>query len=186
MRVQNATHWRTDHLRAIITRVAQDELDPERRRRYVVKVGYNHSRNTGGSCSGHAAYHGRVACVNVPSDTVDAVDFAHVVAHEMAHSRGMKHVAMRGSRRYNRIEGWRDYYSWAAALLIERKPERARPTRNDRRALRLSHAETMLARWERKAKAATRRAARWRGRVKDARRYIAIAAEKAARKEDGS
>ena len=184
MRIVNATAWRTDHLRAIIRRIASDELDAERRRRYVVKIGYNRGVGRGGYSSGHAAYHGTVAHVNVPSDVVDQVDFAHTVAHEMAHSRGMRHAQMRVSRRYSRnVEGWRDYYSWAARLPIERKLVKAAPTHDDRRARRLAHAEAMLARWETKAKTASRRAARWRGRVKDARRYIQVAAEKAARGE---
>lgn len=45
---------------------------------------------------------------------------------------------------------------------------------DQRRARRLAHAQTMLATWERRAKIAQGRIRRWRGRVKDAKRYIAL------------
>lgn len=52
MKIINKTHWQTEHLKAIISRVAQNELDPKHRKHLVVTVGYNRSKS--GHSSGHA------------------------------------------------------------------------------------------------------------------------------------
>jgi hypothetical protein len=46
---------------------------------------------------------------------------------------------------------------------------------DERRVKKLAHAQRMLARWEKKSKTAAQRVKRWRGRVRDYTRYIALA-----------
>lgn len=168
VKVINRTHWRTDHLKAIINRVAQAELDPVKRKRYVVEVTYNRGRGRGGYCSGWAAYHGSTAQVMVPSDMVDVIDLAHTAAHEMAHSRGMTHHQMgRYSARYKRNHGWRDFYVWAEEMPLEKKPikRKERPAPIDRATTGLSQAQEKIEEWQRRVKRAQAKIKFWRRRV---------------------
>lgn len=185
MKIDNRTHWNTQHLRAIIARVAATELDPNHRRQATIRVVYGRSRGSSG-----VAYVGsslavvRIASGNptwrmkhgVPELPVDKVDFAGTVAHEMAHLRGMKHAWMRGCPRYRRVEGHKDLYAWAEAMPLERQAAKSKPALDERRQQRLAHARTMLVAWERKAKIAAGRVRRWRGRVRDYERYLQLAA----------
>ena len=82
------------------------------------------------------------------SDVVDMVNLAHTLAHEMAHTRGVRHSHMRGSRRYSYVDGWRDYYAWAQAFPIERTAAKPKPTTDERRVQRLERAQRTLALWE--------------------------------------
>jgi hypothetical protein len=167
LRIENLTHWRTDHLRALVARVAQEELDPKKRRTYKVVVGYNRGRGRGGYSSGHAMYHGSTAYVNVPTDVVDRVDFVHTVAHEIAHSRGMHHRMMSGSRRYNRVPEYREFYSWAAELPLERQVAPVK-TRAKRLEVASASADKMVAKWTRRLKLAKTMLHKWerrRGRL---------------------
>lgn len=181
MKIDNQTHWRTDQIRRLVQRVAEAELDPERRRGFLVEVTYNRQRGRGGGCSGWAPYHGRMIRIMLPSDTVDTVDLAHCIAHEIGHSRGLHHRQM-NTRRYDRgVEGWRDYYAWASDYLIERKVPRHRPklTLMDRVTSKLVHAQVQLRRWETKVKRASTGARKWRRKVSYYRRQQALAAVRA-------
>jgi hypothetical protein len=178
VRLTNRTHWRTGHLKAIIARVAQFELDQQARKRMRVEVTYNRQGKKGDGCSGWAPLGGTMIRVMVPSGTIDRVDLAHVAAHEFAHSRGMKHNQMRNAPRYRRVGIWRELYGWAAELPMERKPAPAPVNLDQRRERRLQRAQSMLEKWERKARVAARRVKRWRGRVRNAQRYIELAAVK--------
>ena len=183
MKITNRTHWQTAQLRAIISRVAQDELDPPHRKRLRAEVTYNKARGQGGCCSGWAPYHGNFVRLMVPSDTVDRVDFAHLVAHEMAHSRGLHHRDMK-TRRYSRkAEGWREYYAWAAELPLERKALKAKPAPMERSTAKLVHALAQLRRWESKVKRASTGARKWRGKVRYYQKQQAVAAMRAQEPE---
>lgn len=113
MRLINKTRWSSADLEAIIKRVAVDELDPEHFRRLKVTVTY--TRGTHNGSSGYAFYNSGLMRVRVSKIRVDLADFAMVVAHEMAHCRGVRHRQM-NCRRYKRIAGYRDYYAWATAM----------------------------------------------------------------------
>jgi len=168
MKIVNRTHWRTNHLKAIITKVAAIELDPLKRKRYTVEITYNRGRARGGYCSGWAAYHGSLARVMVPSDVVFKTDLAHTVAHEMAHSRGMTHHQMgRYSARYKRNSGWRDFYAWAENMPLERKSikKKERPAPIDRATTGLSQAQAKVEEWQRRAKRAATKIKFWRRRA---------------------
>jgi len=64
MRIINKTHWRTDHLRTILRKAAQIELEPTQRKRLVVEVTYTGTRR--GGSSGCAIIGGKWARVRIP------------------------------------------------------------------------------------------------------------------------
>lgn len=177
MRIINETHWRTDHLRAFISRVAQDELNPKQRKRLVITVVYTRGRHH--SSSGYAYYHSNIARVRLPSEGPDKIDFAHVIAHELAHTRGMKHRAMTGDPRYDRMPRTREIYAWAADLPLEKKvvAPKQRPGHEEK----LAHAQQMLNLNASKMKRYATICKKWRRRVKYYEGQMALAA---ARKEN--
>jgi hypothetical protein len=182
MRVSNQTPWRTDHLKAIAKRVAETELDPATRSRFLLRFRLGRQRPSG-SCSGRAPIGGSRIQVNVPPRHVDHVDLAFVIAHEMAHARGVTHSQMRGSPRYRRLEGTRAIYAWAAEMPLERQLVRAKPTTDERRAVKLERARAMLAKWQRRQKSAAGYVKRWSARVRRLEGLERLAASAALAKE---
>lgn len=61
MKVRNETTWRTDHLRAILQRAAEIELEPAQRKRLIVTVSYTRGHYS----SGCAFVRGRHATVRI-------------------------------------------------------------------------------------------------------------------------
>jgi len=126
MKIENRTHWDTAHLTAFIKRVAAEELDPARRK--ALKVNFQYNRQTdNGSCSGRASCPGHHAIIMLPRKTVDRIDLAHVIAHELAHTRGMEHRQMTNNPTYNRVGNWREIYAWAEGLSLDRKQPKVKP-----------------------------------------------------------
>src|SRR5215472_14739094 len=157
LRVINKTHWRTDHIRAFVNRVAQEELDPEKRKGYVVYIEYAHGH---GFSSGHAPYGGNHITVRLSSGNngklPSKTDFAGVIAHEMAHTRGMHHWQMQGDR-YQRghgeqLERYKARYAWAEELPLEKKSVRAKTA--DIQEVRHTRTLESIKRWESKLKRA--------------------------------
>lgn len=190
MKIENKTHWKTADLRRIAQRVCREEFPRDRFgdkwRTMRVVVGYNRA-GSGGS-SGHAYYNSRTAYVNVPSGNVfggrlkedrgaghvDPVDFAHVVAHEFGHCKGLRHghmaPHMEGTKWGERTDYMRRHFAWAALLPIRKQEpaRKARPTVDDK----LAHAERMLARAVTREKRAATLRKKWQVKV---RRYGAAA-----------
>ena len=189
MKIVNLTRWRTDHIRAIVARVAQDELEAETRKRLLVRVVYRRRSRSGSYCGGHATLgvkgeHGYAASrmtLTLPSLVVSAPSLAKVAAHEMAHLRGLTHRDMGTSARYSYRatgeEGWEAFYAWAREYPIEGKPEATVKvvTRDDK----LLHARIMLAKWQRTEKRAAQKVRRWRVKVRYYETTIAKAAQAA-------
>lgn len=163
MRIKNETHWRTDHLAAIVKRVAQYELDPERRRSFVVFVRYGRGRKGRTGVSGQAPYHGQRITLFLARNGVDPCSLAHTAAHEFAHARGMRHPAMRGSTRYRYVDGWREQVAWAASMPVETQPNiaTARPTADSK----LETAKQRVESWQRKLKLADTYLKKWTRKV---------------------
>jgi len=211
VRIVNKTIWLTDHLRAILNRVAATELDPENRKRVVVTIGYDRSmgkrylkyddgRWERGGTSGFATISGTHMTVNLPAhkQTVDRIDLAHTVAHEMAHLRGMTHNQMRGSERYCRKGRWREIYSWAETFPLEKKEtslasipseisleervEKVAASLVERRLKRLAVHQEKLKEWERKFKFARTKRLYWAGRVQATEKLLK-ASENSPKKE---
>jgi hypothetical protein len=172
MKIQNRTHWRSDQLLAIARKVAEVELDPEKRRGFTIVVGYG----LRDSISGRAPYYGRRLRVRVSSLHVDPAELAFVFAHEMAHTRGMTHKQMRGSPRYCWIDGWRDVYAWASSYPVERATPPAKPSLDAKRLARLAKCQKMLTQWERRQRAATKKVQAWKRRLKTTEKLISEAA----------
>jgi hypothetical protein len=183
MKILNKTHWRTDHLRAFATRVAQDELDPAKRRR--IRITFDYTRGRGNSySSGHATIGGYYCTVRLPHQdraTPSRVDLAYVLAHEFAHLRGVNRREMRGAVRYSRIAGNREFYAWAQELPLERNPQTvplpATPETKAaklqaRREKRWASAERLATQWARRAVLAQRKAKRWAQRARAFRKAL--------------
>lgn len=174
MKIENRTHWSTEDLRAIISRIADVELDPDAQRRLRLRIEY--TRRKRAYSSGFAFYphpdpviakQGRlIAIVRISKHEalVDKVDFAHVVAHEMAHTRGMRHRQMTGSPRYTRVGDWRELYAWAEAMPITLAPVKAKARPGP--VEKLDAARSMLAEWERKTAHARRFVRKWERKVR--------------------
>lgn len=221
MKIINKTEWRTDQLKAIIDRVAKAELDPEVRKKFVVRI---ISARTA-SCSGYAYYHSNEITVRLlpPKQTLRRFEqevtkreitpegnervwfgkgkyvrktiengvnkpwFACVVAHEMAHARGMRHRQMLGAARYTFRgvkEGattYRDYYAWANDYPVEPKPAKAKVEKPaEVVALKdYEHAKAKAAEWSRKLSTARRKAREWKAKARYyEKKAAALSAEK--------
>jgi hypothetical protein len=74
MKVKNETLWRTDHLRAILQRAAEIELDPAKRKVLTVTVRYTR----GGHSSGCAWIGGRHATVRIRHPQSRRARWVHV------------------------------------------------------------------------------------------------------------
>ena len=164
--IKNKTHWRTDHIQTFVRRAAAMILDPHEKRVLTVTVVYT-KHNTGGS-SGCAWLGGSSLTVRLPRRLPDKIDFAHVIAHELGHCRGLTHRQMRGAGLYCRGEVSRRLYAWAGDLPLERKAPRVKPklAGADPVTAKLENARRKVAEWERKARLATSRAKRWSKKVR--------------------
>lgn len=128
--IDNQTHWRTADLRRIVVRVARDTLPPGALPRFAVRFNFTRPGTaTHGGSSGHAPVPGYKATVSIDPRRPDRVDVAMVVAHEIAHLRGLRHADMLGNPRWYRIAHWRSIYRWALDIPLRstRHPERNLP-----------------------------------------------------------
>lgn len=184
MKLINNTHWRSDHLRAIICRVVNDELPADKRARLVVTVDY--IKRLRSYSSGCAPYHGSRMTVRLSkhAEHLNKPDFAKVVAHEAAHLRGMRHSQMGfpyHSPNHVRTPEQMAHFAWASGMPLEVKPKASAKVVNiqeARRTVAVKHA----ADWERKLKFAQNKLKKWRTKV---RYYDSVAAAKAAKDTSG-
>jgi len=156
MKIINKTHWRTDQIRTFLSRIAkQEELSADKRKRLIVTISYTKSGDVdNGYSSGHAWVGGRHMTVSVSKENLDKVDFAHVIAHEMAHIRGLQHKQMNGRIAYSRVGNWREFYAWAETLPLEVKEVKAKQ-KADVQETRYESVLTRLKSWETKLKRAS-------------------------------
>jgi hypothetical protein len=165
VRITNHTNWNTRDIARLIHRCAELENVSLKNARVTVK-----NRRNGGWKLGHCTYgtllNPRVRMLLlIPKEPVlDSIQLAHVICHELAHAKGLRHTEMRNIR-YGWADGWKEYYQWAAEYTIAVKPEPAQLTIEDRRAKRLEHARAMLRRAATRAKRARTIETRWKRRV---------------------
>jgi hypothetical protein len=204
MKVDNKTDWRTDQLKAIIMRVAKEELDPKKAKRVTIQVYYtkrrarvvikkdaegNVLRDDSGHPIHHRIYEDHGSCgyaylrgfwcrVGLGRDTVDKPDFAKVVAHEFAHLRGMRHGAAMNCKRYKRVPGYRDFYAWANDMPLEKKPKKEKPKGMELREQKLHQAEQQVKVWEKRIKRAETWLRKWKKKVTYHKRQLRVAAAK--------
>lgn len=164
MKIVNETIYQTSDLRKILSRVAQDELDVQQRKRLTVRITYSRK----GQLTGYAYYHGRNALLRLPKPPkpLDLPQLAHLIAHEFAHCRGMKHRSMTNTRRYDFGPGWRELYTYAQQFPVRVKEAPKKPTKLTAIAQKLLHAQANLKRNESKLKRQTTITKKWRLKVK--------------------
>ena len=163
MKIKNETHWRTKDLRAFATRVARLELKPDHAKRYTVHVNYG---GRGESCSGHAYCNSNACYVHVSSVSIDRIDFAYVLAHEMAHSRGLRHKDINGLSRYDRVGKYRERYAWADNLPLEKKIAKPKKTTAEKADLKIVNCFEKINTWGTKAKRANNAIRKWKRKLK--------------------
>jgi len=161
----NKTHWRSDHIRAFIAHELKDERpDLCKRGAPALKVKVTYTRRAGSSYSSGCAYlNSNWMNIRLSKHTPDKVELGHVIAHELAHTRGMNHDKMRGNSRYSRVGSYREVHAWANDLPLERVEKKSRKKPVD---LKLTHAQKMLkAALTREKRAITLRK-KWAAKVK--------------------
>lgn len=174
MKLTNKTKWRTADLLAFFRRVAKDELDPAHFKRLHATVVYTRGGPNRGYSSGHAYLRSNTMTLRVSAHEVDKVDMAHVIAHEMAHCRGLEHGAAMNSPRYRRVPGMRERYAWAEELPLRDTTVKApRVTGHAADAAKLAAARAKVAAWDRKIKASETRRKGWVAKVKYYERKLA-------------
>jgi hypothetical protein len=162
MTIDNRTHWSTADLKRIIARVAREELNDTPRQKYQRKhlrarIVYTH----GPWVSGCAYLRGTSATLRLPKTNASPREFAWLVAHELAHVRGVKHAQMPGWLMHY-TEGSRERYQWANALGIGVEPKvvKVKPTTD----AKLAHVRAMLAKAQTRVKRATTIQKKWQAR----------------------
>jgi len=173
MTIINHTHWKTEHLRAFVSRVAMDELSTEQRARLRITFRYGRAH---GFSSGYAYYNSHVALVRLSKRNPSKIDLAYVIAHELAHTRGMHHRSMANDPRYRRLKRTAEIYAWADALPLEvnEPKKKKRPGAEEK----LVHSEKMLRLHEIRLKRQTTLTKKWRAKVKRYENQLRKAAAK--------
>lgn len=184
MRITNSTHWRTDQIAALIRRVAQDELDAGQLRKARIEVRYKRSgTRVMGRCTVGTGLNPRIRMtLMLPRvGPVSVPDYALIVAHELAHAKGLHHRQMNKSSRYYWVEGWKERYTYAENFPIEAKPAKAvvKPTIDDKRRKAHDKALAMAAKWERRLKQASSMLKKWQRRARTVERRLSLAADAA-------
>jgi hypothetical protein len=141
--IDNKTHWRSDHIKAFIVHELRDERpDLCKRGAPALKVKVSYTRCAGSSYSSGCAYlNSNWMNIRLSKHTPDKVELAHVVAHELAHTRGMSHEKMRGNSRYRRVGSYREIHAWGLELPLERVEKKSKVKPVDQK---LVHAQKML------------------------------------------
>lgn len=157
LEIVNSTHWSTRDLRRFMIRCARKEGVTH------AKVYVRYNRQVHGSCSGVAYRNSYVARICLPTQSIDRVDMAHVIAHEFGHLRGVTHRQMSDDPHYRRVGRWRSIYEWAEQLPLAKQAMKATPraTGSDK----LAHAKSKLAEWTSKAKRVNTKLLKWKRKV---------------------
>ena len=140
--LKNKTHWRDDHIRAFVARGLKEERpDLCKRGAPAIEVVVASTRTR--VSSGCAYYHRNWFTIRIRKDgPLDKAAIAHTIFHELAHTRGVKHINMMHTKAYGYVQGWRVHYAWANDLPLEAKP--AKTKKNAGPDTKLAHAEKML------------------------------------------
>ena len=186
MKVVNKTVYRTADLKKLFHEAARQSPIPlaSGTKRLTVEVVYSRC----GDITGHAYYNkvfhkhgcGYLMRVKVPK-TVWGSNFkrapfvftqhcrrrlAYVFIHEMYHCAGIRHNEMRGGYFHG---GERDGYermSWADGYEIRRQEIKPKPTAQEKREAKLTHARKMLRKHETDLKRKQNLVKKWRKKVK--------------------
>jgi hypothetical protein len=177
MQIRNRTHWRTADLKAILSKVARQELNDTDRQRYQrkhLRVDIVYSRGAHSGCAWLKSTRMRL---RLPKAFVNAVEFAWLCEHELAHVRGQEHRQMAGDVMHF-TERARARYAWAASMPI-RTVEVKRAVRPAPDA-KLAHAQRMLKVAETRRKRAVTLERKWVAKVRYYEKRSVEALQKAA------
>lgn len=196
MKIINKTNWRTDHLRAFVARIAQDELDPAKRKLLRVFFKPGRAQNgTSGQWWGGTSHTVEIfmptgAAMQVPALVpMLRIDFAATIAHELAHvqtrMRGRSvEIQWRRSVRYGRpktaseLAEQERLYAWAVAMPLERQAAKAKPpqpTRQQKLAKQVQQAHARTAKLLHAQALLAARVKRWQAKCKALDRRLAKA-----------
>ena len=163
MRLSNSTCYSTRDLKKIFTRIANQELDPEKAKRVYFDIVYSK-----GSHSGYATVGGTRSTIRLPKPPfkLDHAQVALVIAHEMAHLRGLHHGASFHCARYSWTHGdYKTFYAWAHEYPISVRVPKPKAIVAPADA-KLTHARMMLAKNEAKLKRTAVLVKKWTAKVK--------------------
>jgi hypothetical protein len=182
MKITNTTHWQTKDIARLIHRVAKDELDAGQLKHAYVKI---RTGRYSGCCSYGTPLQPRVRMtLRLPHvGQVDPIGFAFIIAHELGHAKGLRHVPDMRNPRYSRIGDWRERYAYAVDYPIRRKPEQRRATGAVLFETRHDRALVMARRWKTKVKRDATLLKRWERRVRYYENKIAACKTEKAGKE---
>jgi hypothetical protein len=173
MKITNATNYQTADLRAIVAKVAADELEDHPRKRLALRVEVVYTRGGGVGMSGIAWRRSCRVRLRVPRTNAGPVLFAWLAAHEIAHVRGMGHRKMPDYLNHFTATS-RERWGWAAAFPLRQ----AAPVQKSALAAyqaRLAHVQGMLRLADTRLKRATTIRAKWARRVSLAQKRLAQA-----------
>lgn len=156
--INNQTHYRTCDLRPFFVRCAKQEGVTEAR----VDVVYN--RQVRGCVTGYAYANRTYSRIMLPSQGIDRVDLAMVIAHEFAHNKGVTHKQMKDDPYYRSTPRTAEVYAWARELPIRKVEPKTKQRRGP--TDKLAHAQAMLRSWETKLKKTKTLHKKWERRVK--------------------
>jgi len=167
MKLINKTHLKSDQLKKFIREVAKKEMVNLKNATFTFVYRRGHKEYISGF-----AFYGMPArvTIKIPRDkTVDNVELAYLVSHELAHSQGLRHKQMKNSiysRRYARKHGeeWERHYLWANDLPLEIQPavKKIKPTPDQTIRLKLDRCLKMVNKWYTKAKISQTLLKKWK------------------------
>lgn len=197
MKLVNQTKYDSAHLRAFLSRIAKLELPPKIRFRLRVTCLPSRKHLAGVAYISAGQIKLRLPPRNRAEDMGhkdDRLKLAALIAHEMAHLRTKasgraEELWMRSCGRYGVHEhrmteeavGERlQRYAWALTMPLEHAVEKpAEPIAPDAKAAaNLEHVETLIRRWESKAKRAATAIKKYRRKAAYYRKKLASAASK--------
>lgn len=168
MKLVNDTNWRSDHLRAIVSRVAKLSLEPKQRKQLLVEVRYGRGGETGSAFKGRRRvsighgtktagkrghHHGYWVVLRVRSKDVDRIELARALAFAMSFATG---------------GGWfakdREHFAWATEVPLEQKPQKTKVKPRDEQ--KLTDAKAKVREWRTKVKRAQTYVRKYEKRVK--------------------
>lgn len=171
MKLDNATHYSGVDLRRLIrAALVHEGVNPKR---YRVEVCYRHGRTNRGFVGGLGSYVSPWLRLKVPKVDGDMPpsmvrEVAQVVAHEVAHNRGLRHREMICDHRYDL--GWID--TAKVPFVIRRRAARV-AERPPLQQVRAERATSKLSEWERRAKVAAAKVKHYRAKVRYYERALA-------------
>jgi hypothetical protein len=175
MRVTNRTKWSTLDIIRLVYRIAQDELNPGGLKNAHIAIRYRRGNGISGRCCYGTIQNPNVRMrLSLPRMQIDPVSLAMVIAHELAHARGLHHRDM-NAKRYKWGEGWRELYAYAKDFPIGIKPDPPKPTLNDKRRAELTKAQGMVIKWTRRHRLASTTLKKWQRRVRTIERRLVVA-----------